>query len=101
MLRNEVDAGVKSCQLALDRMLQVLRDPNKVERLEHYQIAVLATELAATQKHAWIRTWKANVLAWFPRQFASVTTAHSGKPHWPSPPFARLSRKPATSKAAT
>jgi hypothetical protein len=50
MLRNEVDAGVKSCQLALDRMLQVLRDPNKVERLEHYQIAVLATELAATQK---------------------------------------------------
>jgi hypothetical protein len=50
MLRNEVDAGVKSCQLALDTMLRVLRDPNKVERLEHYQVAVLATELAATQR---------------------------------------------------
>jgi hypothetical protein len=50
MLRNEVDAGVKSCQLALDTMWRVLRDPNKVERLEHYQVAVLATELAATQR---------------------------------------------------
>jgi hypothetical protein len=50
MLRNEVNAGVKSCQLALDAMLRVLRDPNKVEQLEHYQIAVLATELAATQR---------------------------------------------------
>jgi hypothetical protein len=48
MLRNEVDAGVKSCQLALDTMLRVLRDPDKVERSDHYQVAVLATELAAT-----------------------------------------------------
>jgi hypothetical protein len=52
MLRNEVDAGVKSCQLALDTMLRVLRDPDKVERSDHYQVAVLATELAATQKIA-------------------------------------------------
>jgi hypothetical protein len=50
MLRNEVDAGVKSCQLALDTMLRVLRDPDKVERSDHYQVAVLATELAATQR---------------------------------------------------
>lgn len=50
MLRNEVDAGVKSCQLALDTMLRVLRDPDKVECSDHYQVAVLATELAATQR---------------------------------------------------
>jgi hypothetical protein len=50
MLRNEVDAGVKSCQLALDTMLRVLRDPDKVEWSDHYQVAVLATELAATQR---------------------------------------------------
>jgi hypothetical protein len=50
MLRNEVDAGIKSCQLALDTMLRVLRDPKKVGRLDHYQVAVLATELAATQR---------------------------------------------------
>ena len=30
MLRNEVDAGVKDCQMALDTMLLVLRDPKKV-----------------------------------------------------------------------
>jgi hypothetical protein len=50
MLRKEVDAGVKSCQLALDTMLRVLRDPKTVERLEHYQVAVLATELTAAQR---------------------------------------------------
>jgi hypothetical protein len=50
MLRNEVDAGVKSCQLALDTMLRVLRDPKKVGQLDHYQVAVLATELASTQR---------------------------------------------------
>jgi hypothetical protein len=50
MLRNEVDAGVKDCQMALDTMLLVLRDPKKVKRLDHYQIAVLATDLKATRK---------------------------------------------------
>jgi|HubBroStandDraft_4_1064222.scaffolds.fasta_scaffold2619120_1 hypothetical protein len=59
MLRNEVDAGVKSCQLALDTMLRVLRDPDKVEWSDPIKSRFWRRSWPRL-KDCSIRTWKAN-----------------------------------------